>query len=68
MIFTPYVGKLNLYLKHGNHFFIFIIVILIKPERLECHLYGQLISHSSLFLHHVSNAPITPHEEETRTE
>lgn len=26
--FTPYNGKLNLSLKHGNHFFVFITVIL----------------------------------------
>ncbi|OBW85073.1 hypothetical protein A9L49_29445 (plasmid) [Bacillus cereus] len=32
------------YLKRGNHSFIYIIVKIIKQERLECHLYGQLIA------------------------
>ena len=32
------------YLKYGNLGFKFIVVKSIKQERLECHLYGQLIS------------------------
>ena len=43
MIGILYVGKLKFYLKRGNHSFTFIIAK-IKRERLECHLYGQLIA------------------------